>query len=203
MLTGEWSGEAPISKLSVDDQGNPIAADFSATLDQYDYVGGRTLVQQSGSVQFPGTGTLKITSPPPDSTVALTDTNATLPPSQARTSRPNTRELKSDWTASCAGPLTINDVVRLLSRMAPGRRNSPITALGPVTLTASAPGCGKVTNNDTLINLQITSPAENASQPVTATPNMPGLNATPSVAGYPGDTSAVSLNWTLQARGKR
>jgi hypothetical protein len=113
---------------------------------------------------------------------------------------PAQQNLKVAGTTSCAGPVTINGISAPVSG---GTWNAelPITALGPLTLTASASGCGQVSNTVTLINLKITSPAENQNEPITVVPAMPALGATVSVAGFPGDTSGVSFGWTLDLRG--
>ena len=48
-----------------------------------------------------------------------------------------------------------------------------------------------------MISLDITSPAEDASLPITAAPAMPGLDARVTAAGYQGVTSAVAFGWKL------
>jgi hypothetical protein len=63
-------------------------------------------------------------------------------------------------------------------------------------------GTTTVEQTNTLIDIEITNPTEDHPEPVTAAPAMPALNATLRVAGYPGDTSAVTFAWTLKARGE-
>ncbi len=120
-------------------------------------------------------------------------------------------KLKVSGTSTCQGSVTVNGVAATSSGDE-WTAEIPITALtgaalGPATLTATAGGCSDVSSKVTLINLEITNPAENASEPITNSPGtgapvMPSLHATLSVVGYSGDTSGVSFDWTLTARGE-
>ena len=149
---------------------------------------------------------LTITSPPDNSTIALTDPNYVDGPGLpiTDTSRePDLSQLmlKVAGTSTCPGPVTVNGV-----SATPNGDNwdvkIPIVSLGSVTLTAKAAGCTDVSSMVTLINLEITKPAEQDSLPITAGPAMPDLNATVSVLGYTGDTSRISFDWTLDVRGE-
>ncbi len=144
---------------------------------------------------------LQITSPPDNSTIALTNSTYVTPQPGPADRAPKQRSLKVAGTTTCPGPVVISGVSVPVSGDA-WNVEIPITAPGPVTLTAKAPGCGQVSNKVTLISLDITRPAENAQEPITGQPAMPDLNATLTVAGYPGDTSSVSFDWTLEARGE-
>jgi hypothetical protein len=149
---------------------------------------------------------LTITSPPDNSTIALTDQNYVDGPglpitATSREPDPSQLKLKVAGTSTCPGPVTVNGV-----SATPNGDNwdveIPVTSLGSVTLTAKAAGCNDVSSTVTLINLEITKPAEQDSLPITAGPAMPDLNATVSVLGYTGDTSGISFDWTLDVRGE-
>ena len=158
---------------------------------------------------------LTITSPPDNSTIAISDPNPDyIDGSQIG---PNDRAPALDMlklkiagtSAGCSGAVTVNGVAATSS----GDDWSveiPLMALatggvGPVTLTATASGCSDATSTVTLINLEITNPTENEQEPIAnlgdgGAPAMPALNAKVSVIGYPGDTSGESFGWTLDLR---
>jgi hypothetical protein len=171
----------------------------SATVGNQDWTETTTI---TGSLTItPATTDLQITSPPGNSTIAVTDPNYVTPQPGAADRAPKARILKVAGTTACPGPVTVNGVSVPVSGGA-WSAELPITALGPVTLTAKAAGCQRASSTVTLISLDITSPAENTAQPITATPDMPALGATLTVDGYPGDTSNVPFDWTLQALGE-
>jgi len=146
---------------------------------------------------------LSITSPPANSTLALTDGKYFTPQPGPKGRQPEERSLTVEGTAPPGtASITLNGVQ--VPVMAGGwKAELPVTMaqLGDLTLEASD-GTETVQQKDTLIDLEVTNPTENASQPVTAAPAMPALNATVGVPGYPGDTSGMSFDWTLDVRGE-
>ena len=150
-----------------------------------------------------GTCGLSITSPPADSTLALTDPKYFTPQPGPNDRQPEQRNLTVEGTAPAGvASITLNGVQVPVTGGA-WKAELPVTMaqLGDLTLKASD-GTDTVQQTDTLIDIEIISPTENASQPITAAPAMPTLDATLRVLGYPGDTSAVSFDWTLEARGE-
>ncbi len=161
---------------------------------------------------------LQITSPPDNSTIAVTDGTYVQPqPGPANDVAPAHRYLIVDGTTQCPD-VTVNGVAASVSGDT-WQARVPIGSLGPLTLTAEASSgnivaaqaragsagasCGQATSTVTLINLKITSPADDGDAlPVTAQPAMPALDAQVQVEGYPGDTSAVPFNWTLDISGQ-
>jgi hypothetical protein len=146
---------------------------------------------------------LAITSPPADSTLALTDPQYFNPQPGPNDRQPEQRNLTVEGTAPPGiASITLNGTQVPVAGGA-WKAELPVTMaqLGQLTLKASD-GTDTVQQTNTLIDIQITSPTENASQPIAAAPAMPALNATLSVPGYPGDTSGVSFDWTLDARGE-
>jgi hypothetical protein len=152
-------------------------------------------------------GELCITSPPDNSTIAITDPTyvdgANTGPND-RAPALSTLKLKIAGTSTgCPGPVVVNGVSATAGSGDAWQAEIPIpTKLGPMTLTATAAGCDPASSTVTLINIVITSPAENAQEAITDAPAMPALNATLSVLGYSGDTSGVSFSWTLNIRGE-
>jgi hypothetical protein len=146
---------------------------------------------------------LEITSPPDQSTIALTDPKYVTPQAGPDERAPKDRTLTVAGLSKCPGPVTVAGVSVPVSGEA-WQAKVPVSGLGlgQVTLEAKAAGCGHVSSTVTLINLEITSPGENASLPITDAPAMPDLKAEADVAGYPGDTSQVSFDWTLDTRGE-
>jgi hypothetical protein len=146
---------------------------------------------------------LSITSPPADKMMALTDGTYFTPKLGPNDRQPEERTLKVEGTAPPgATSITLNGIKAQLSGDT-WKADLPVTMaqLGELTLTASD-GKVKVEQKDTLIDIEITKPTENADQPITPAPAMPALDATLSVLGYPGDTSSVSFDWTLEVRGE-
>jgi len=154
---------------------------------------------------------LSITSPPDGSTIALTDGTHVQPqPTAANNVAPAHRFLIVDGTTLSSCPdVTVNGVAATVTGDS-WEAKLPISDLGPLTLTADAskstPGasdCGEVTSSTTLINLEITSPAEDGNTlPVTVNPAMPDVDAKVQVQGYAGDTSGVTFGWTLDLLGE-
>jgi hypothetical protein len=152
---------------------------------------------------------LSITSPPDNSVVALTNGTYVQPqPAAANNVAPAHRFLIVDGTTPCP-VVTVNGVAASVTGDS-WEAKLPIHDLGPLTLTADAskttPGasdCGQVTSDTTLINLEITSPADDGDVlPVSVSPDMPDVDAKVQVQGYAGDTSAVTFNWTLDVLGE-
>jgi hypothetical protein len=186
-LTGQLPGTSETGTLPIDCSGTYPSGDASIT-----YSATGTLTVGSGPQ-------LAITGPPNGSTVAVTDKNYFTPQPGPSERAPKTRQLIVTGTTGCP-QVTVNGVTAVVS----GQNwhvNLPAKPLGQLTLTAKAPGCGQVSSTVTMISLDITSPAENASEPITAQPAMPALNATINVTGYSADTSAVPFDWTLAAFG--
>jgi hypothetical protein len=160
------------------------------------------------------TGTLTITGPPDRAVIAISDprfiAGARLGPAD-RAPALGTLRLIVSGTSTCAGSVSVNG-----SRAKPSAgfwtARVPVTALtgtalGRVTLTATAAGCEPVSRTVTLISLGITAPAENAQEPITIAPGggapaMPALNARLGVRGYPGGTARVVFGWTLSVLGE-
>jgi hypothetical protein len=143
---------------------------------------------------------LEITSPPDNSTVALTDDTFFTPQPGPNDRAPAKRSMIVKGTTACP-KVTVNGVPAEVTGDN-WKAQIAVTDLGAQTLTAKAKGCQQATSTVTIINLVITSPAENTSQSITAQPAMPELNATVSISGYAGDMSDVSFDWTLEARGE-
>jgi hypothetical protein len=153
---------------------------------------------------------LTITSPPDNSIIAISDPNFVDGAEVGANDRaPALDTLKLDvagTSAGCSGPVTVNGV-SATSSGDDWTAKIPLMALavggvGQVTLTAKAGGCSDASSTVTLINLEITNPTENEDEQITDAPAMPKLDATVSVYGYPGDTSDVSFDWMLDARGE-
>lgn len=159
---------------------------------------------------------LAITSPPDNSTIAISDPNPNYIVgaqigSNDRAPALDVLKLKvSGTSAGCSGPVTVNGVAATSSGD-DWSAEIPLVALatggvGQVTLTATANGCSDATSTVTLINLEVTNPAKDgAAEPIANlgdgnAPAMPPLNAKVSVTGYSGDTSGESFGWTLDLR---
>ncbi|HEY3905806.1 MAG TPA: hypothetical protein VGM14_17995 [Streptosporangiaceae bacterium] len=140
-----------------------------------------------------------ITSPPQGATIALSDPKYVTPQAGASGRAPDHRFLIVSGTAECAGPVQVNGV------SAPVKSHAWTAQLpagaGPLTITATASGCGQATEKVTLISLEIETPKENASVPITAAPAMPELAATVKVAGLTASTSSADFKWNLVVRG--
>jgi hypothetical protein len=143
---------------------------------------------------------LAIVSPPANSIIAVTDGKYVTPQPGPNGRAPASRSLIVRGTSQCPA-VTVNNVPAQMTGNA-WQVDIPITGTGQLGLDASAPGCSDATESLTLINLKITSPAENAVLPLSAAPAMPALNAKVSVDGFTGDTSAVSFKWALNMRGQ-
>lgn len=143
---------------------------------------------------------LVIVSPPPDSIIAVTDGKYVTPQPGPNGRAPASRSLIVRGTSQCPA-VTVNNVPAAMTGKA-WQVDIPITGTGQLGLDASAPGCSDATESLTLINLHITSPAENAVMPVSAAATMPALNAKVSVDGFTGSTSAQSFTWALNMRGQ-
>jgi hypothetical protein len=180
-----------------------------------------TITPSCGSGAAASSGGLCITSPPDNSTVALTDGTYIEPqPTAANDVAPAPRFLIVDGTTSCPD-VTVNGVTATVTGDT-WEAKLPIGDLGPLTLTADGSGsaaCGQATSaaaasgvtasgvtatsTVTLINLKITNPASDGDiEQVNAAPAMPDLAAQVQVQGYSGDTSAVTFGWTLDVTGE-
>ena len=146
---------------------------------------------------------IKITSPPADKTIAVTDAKYFTPQPGPGERQPKQRKLTVEGTAPAGDTSIMLNGVQVPVTGGKWRGELPVTAaqLGRLTLKASD-GKSTVEQRDTLIDIVITKPAENHQEPVTAVPAMPSLDATLNVPGYPGATAAVSFHWTLDVHGE-
>jgi len=157
---------------------------------------------------------LCITSPPDNSTIAISDpqfVDGAEIGANDRAPSLSALKLKVSGTSTCPGSVTVNGV-SATSSGDEWTAEIPITALagaglGQATLTAKATGCSDASSTVTLINLDITNPTENKQEPITNSgdnggPVMPPLDAAVSVVGYSGDTSGVPFGWTLNVKGE-
>jgi len=136
------------------------------------------------------------------STIAATDGKFLTPQPSKNERQPTARKLTVRGVAP-AGDTSITLTVRRC-RNAAGTWTAklPVTnaSLGSLTLTAAdANTTAQVMI--TLIDLQVASPAENSSWPITAAPAMPTFNAQAQVAGYSGTPRRWRLTglWTCAA----
>jgi hypothetical protein len=150
---------------------------------------------------------LTITSPPDNSTIAISDPQfvdgAEVGPNDRAPALSALKLKVSGTSTGCSGPVTVNGVSATGS--GDWTAEIPLMALatggvGDVTLTAKASGCDDASNTVTLINLDITNPTENEQEPITTAPAMPSLDAKVSADGYTGDASGVTFSWTLDVR---
>jgi hypothetical protein len=152
---------------------------------------------------------LIITSPPDNSTIAISDPNyidgADIGPNARAPELNQLKLMVTGTSAGCSGSVTVNGVAATSGADWTAKIPLPASGVGQVTLTATAGGCGSATSTVTLINLEITNPTENEAEPIANlgdgnAPAMPALDATASATGYAGDTSGVSFGWTLDIR---
>lgn len=185
-LTGQLTAADPVTSITIDcsDQLGGGASTATAT-------GTLTII----------TSSLAITAPPDGSIVANTDPSFFTPQPKADERAPKARSLIVSGYTDCPS-VTVNGVKAVVSGTS-WRAELPVTAAGPVQLTAKAGACGEATTSATIISLDIVTPSENGAAPITAAPAMPDLNASVQVSGYPDQSvlSATPLDWTLDTFG--
>jgi hypothetical protein len=131
----------------------------------YSVTGTLKITPSCGSGAAASPGLLCITSPPDNSTIAISDPQFVDGAEVGFTDRApalNKLKLKVSGTSTCPGRVTVNGV----SATSSGNEwtaEVPITALagaalGRATLTAKASGCNDTSSTVTLINLKITDP---------------------------------------------
>ena len=149
-----------------------------------------------------GGSCITITSPPKDAKIALTDPKYVEPyhshPLADNERAPEAKSLLVQGTVSCGCSVTVNGVAATVSGQQ-WTATLPNVKPGSLTITAEGSG-GSATQADTLVDLRITSPAENSSLPVTAQPAMPDIAATAEAIGL--GATPGSLKWTLKAYGE-
>lgn len=144
---------------------------------------------------------VKITSPTNNNIIALTDGAYLKPQPGPNGRRPAHRTLTVTGTApQSASDVTVNHVEAPVVNGA-WTAQIPADQTGQLTVKASAQGKDD-SIRITLIDLKITSPAENAQKPLGAEPALPTIDGRVTVKGYAQDTSAVTFKWTLQTRGR-
>ncbi|HTT92968.1 MAG TPA: hypothetical protein VMF65_25665 [Acidimicrobiales bacterium] len=147
---------------------------------------------------------LEITSPVAGSTIALTDGNYLLPQPGPDQSAPKSRYLIVKGVDTSPGA-TVVTVAHVPARIAADRTWSvhiPVSLTGRTTVTATDNAGAKAGEEITLIDLVVTSPAEDAVLAITTAPAMPRLGAVAGIEGYSGNVSPVVFNWSLSARGE-
>jgi hypothetical protein len=214
-MGGTFQGTYPNGTVNIGCSGSQPGNTVSLT---YNITGTLTVTPACGSAAAPSRTQLpieasscglSITSPPDNSTIAATDGNYLQPQPGPNDRQPEERNLAVQGSAPSS-----DSSVTLTTSITPGSQQVPVnggtwsaavpvtsTSLGQVTLTVSDANF-TVNETITLIDLEITSPTEGTSLPITAQPAMPELNATVSALGYSGDTSNVSFDWTLDMRGQ-
>jgi hypothetical protein len=193
-----YVGSAPLGTVCSDGSYVPAGQQCPGT-------GGGTGGGQSPSCASSApSGVLCITSPPGGSTIAATDGKFLTPQPSKNERQPTARKLTVRGVAPAGDTsITLNGQKVPVTAAGTWTAKLPVTnaSLGSLTLTAAdANTTAQVMI--TLIDLQVASPAENSSWPITAAPAMPTFNAQAQVAGYSGDTSSLALNWTMDVRGK-
>jgi hypothetical protein len=147
---------------------------------------------------------LGITSPVTGSIIALTDSHYLSPQPGPDQSAPKSRYLivKGTDTSPGASVVKIGTVSTRIASDGTWSLRVPVARTGKMTLTAHDNAGATAVDALTLIDLVITSPAEDAVLPLTTAPSMPRLGAIVSVEGYSGRISPVIFNWLLSARGE-
>jgi len=144
---------------------------------------------------------LKITAPSTNNIIALTDPDFMDPQPGPNDRRPSSRTLKVTGTApNNVSTVDINGVSAPVANNA-WTAKIPVAQLGKLTLKASANG-KEDSVHITLIDLKITSPAENAAVPLKNTPALPNVKGQVALDGFNGATTSIPFNWTLEARGQ-
>jgi hypothetical protein len=146
---------------------------------------------------------LEITSPAENAVIAVTDGQYLTPQPGPDERQPEERNLTVRGDApSSDTSITLNGQ-QVPVQSGNWTAQVPVTFadLGQLTLTASDANFSTQATV-TLFDLEISSPTEGMSLPITDKPAMPEMNATVSAVGYPGDTSHVTFSWTLLVRGQ-
>jgi hypothetical protein len=207
---GTFEGTYPNGTVSINcsgtSQGNieSVAYSITGTLTVTPSCGSPAVITRGQGIRADASACgLTITSPPADSIIAATDGTYVQPQPGPNDRQPDERDLIVEGTAPPTdSSITLNgQQVPVSAGEWTAKVPVGMTSLGQLTLTASDPN-GSIQETITLIDLEITVPTEGTSLPITAEPAMPDLNATLSVPGYPGDTSNVAFDWTLDVRGE-